>query len=333
MGRADHIYVSRGLYTHHGIDAGDGTVIHFTGEPGQRKINAGVARTPMDEFLKGGELKIRRYGERDDADTTMERAESRIGETGYHLVINNCEHFARWCCTGKKASHQVRGVGTLTAHGAVAGTAAAATTGVVTSTGAVAGLSGAGIMSSLASMGGAVGAGAAAGPAVIGAVPALISVGITQVALRDDESLPTDERAARRDGRLGSVVGAASGMAGGITAIGAAGATTGLSAAGITSGLATIGGAVGGGMVAGTVVVAAAPAVAAAGVATGVYLLARRLRRPLPEEPLIEPTTATDEFGTCDRCAKSVRLLSSGVVQPHTNADGSRCGGGGRDHD
>ena len=269
--------MSRGGYTHHGIDAGDGTVIHFTGEPGQAKISAGIARTPIDLFLKGGDLKVRRYGQRDDADTTITRAESRIGEAGYHLVVNNCEHFATWCCTGKKVSEQVRGVGTLTAHGAVAGASVAATTGVITTIGVVEGLSGAGIMSALASAGSTVGAGAAMGPAVIGAIPAVVSVGITQVALRDDESLPDDERSARRDGQNASFVGAGGGLPGGVVAISAAG-TTGLSAAGITSGLAAIGGIVGGGMMAGTVVVAAAPAVAAAGLATAVYLVGRRLR-------------------------------------------------------
>ena len=122
MARADHIYVSRGAYTHQGIDAGDGTVIHFSGEPGTAKFNAAIERTSMDDFLKGGEIKIRRYGKRDDADTTMRRAESRIGDKDYHLVINNCEHFATWCCTGRNSSQQVRGAGSLTAHGAVAGT-------------------------------------------------------------------------------------------------------------------------------------------------------------------------------------------------------------------
>ncbi|HET8985413.1 MAG TPA: lecithin retinol acyltransferase family protein, partial [Trueperaceae bacterium] len=104
MARADHIYVRRSAgYTHHGIDCGEGTVIHFTGEPGTQKINASIARTPIEEFLDGGELKIRRYGKRDDPDTTMERAEASVGDSGYHLVINNCEHFATWCCTGRKA--------------------------------------------------------------------------------------------------------------------------------------------------------------------------------------------------------------------------------------
>ncbi len=157
MARADHIYVNRGSYTHHGVDAGDGTVIHCTGEPGRAKINAAIERTSMDDFLKGGEPKIRRYGKRDDVDTPMSRAESRIGDKEYHLVVNNCEHFATWCCTGRSSSQQVRGAGSLTPHGAIAGSTVAATTGVVGAMGAVSGLSGAGIMSGLATAGGVVG--------------------------------------------------------------------------------------------------------------------------------------------------------------------------------
>jgi hypothetical protein len=277
MGRADHIYVSRGIYTHHGIDAGDGTVIHFSGEP-KDKRDADIKRSPLAEFLSGGTLKVRRYGVRNSAEVTMFRAESRLGDKSYHLVTNNCEHFALWCCTGKHASSQVRGVGSVTAQGAVAGTAAAATTGVVASIGAVAGVSGPGIMTALSAVGGLVGGGAAVGPAVLAAPGAAASVIVTQVALRDDESLPDDERAARRDGRAASVVGA--GAVGGVAAISAAG-VSGLSAVGITSGLATIGGAVGGGMVAGTAVVVAAPAVLAAGAATAVFMLSRRWRKPV----------------------------------------------------
>ena len=289
MARADHIYVRRAAgYTHHGIDCGDGTVIHFTGEPGQQKINACIARTPVADFLGGGDQKVRRYGKRDDADITLARAESALGDSGYHLVINNCEHFATWCCTGRKASEQVRGVGSLTAHGAVATATVGATSGVVGAVGVTAGVSGAGIMSALATAGGAVG-GAASGPAVLATLPAAVSVGVTHVALRDDDSLPDNERAARRDGRWASVAGAGGAMAGGVGAISAAGSVSGLSAAGITSGLAAIGGTVGGGMLAGTTVVVAAPAVAAAAVGTGVYLLGRRLRQsrsstsPVPE--------------------------------------------------
>src|SRR4051812_11749232 len=123
MGHGDHIYVVRRRgYTHHGIDCGDGTVIHFSGEPGSAKLGACIVRSTLYDFLQGGELKVREYGRRDPAETTVHRAESKLGETGYHLVRNNCEHFATWCCTGLAASRQVRGVGSLTAQGAVAAT-------------------------------------------------------------------------------------------------------------------------------------------------------------------------------------------------------------------
>ena len=278
VSRGDHIYVSRGIYTHHGVDAGEGTGIHFTGEPGSKR-NAAVACSSMTDFLQGAQCKVRRYGRRDDAETTIARAESQLGITGYHLLFHNCEHFATWCCTGRGVSQQVRGATSLTAHGAVAGTTAAATTGVVGAVGAVAGVSGPGIMSGLATAGGLVGGGAAAGPAVLGALPAAASIGITHHVLRDDESLPDDDRRARRDGRRASIVGAGASTVGGVAAISAAG-TTGLSAVGITSGLATIGGVVGGGMVAGTTIVVAAPAVAAAAVGAGAFLVSKRLRQP-----------------------------------------------------
>lgn len=38
---------------------------------------------------------------------TISRARSKLGETKYNLVVNNCEHFAIWCKTGIKESKQV----------------------------------------------------------------------------------------------------------------------------------------------------------------------------------------------------------------------------------
>lgn len=38
---------------------------------------------------------------------TIRRAKSRLGETNYNLITNNCEHYAIWCKTGIKESHQV----------------------------------------------------------------------------------------------------------------------------------------------------------------------------------------------------------------------------------
>jgi Lecithin retinol acyltransferase len=48
MARGDHIYVHRLGYTHHGINCGDGTVIHYTDEVGQ-KSNA-------ESFFVGSEV-------------------------------------------------------------------------------------------------------------------------------------------------------------------------------------------------------------------------------------------------------------------------------------
>ena len=41
---------------------------------------------------------------------TVERARSKIGQKGYSLVNNNCEHFALWCKTGIAMSSQVEEV-------------------------------------------------------------------------------------------------------------------------------------------------------------------------------------------------------------------------------
>ncbi len=95
MARGDHIYVHRHGYTHHGIDCGNGTVVHYTGEVGQ-KANASVRRTPIDQFAKGSVIKVREYGTCDPPDIVIQRAESRLNETKYSLIFNNCEHFATW---------------------------------------------------------------------------------------------------------------------------------------------------------------------------------------------------------------------------------------------
>ena len=40
----------------------------------------------------------------------MNYALSRLGEGGYDLVSNNCEHFSNECVFGKKTSNQVKDV-------------------------------------------------------------------------------------------------------------------------------------------------------------------------------------------------------------------------------
>src|SRR5437773_10612709 len=152
MSRADHIFVKRTGFTHHGIDCGDGTVIHYTGEVG-KKVNAAIRRTPVEEFLKGGRERVRDYSECDPADVVIARAEGRVDEAKYHLVWNNCEHFATWCKTGNARSEQVKNAAATAGGGVGGGAAVAAGIGLVGATGEVAGLSAAGIMSGLATVG------------------------------------------------------------------------------------------------------------------------------------------------------------------------------------
>lgn len=110
MSRGDHLWVRRGRrYTHHGIDCGDGTVIHFVrrGEL-RRGVLRRVERTSWAEFSRGAEVHVRSYRSRLAVEAIMTRAESRLGRRDYSLVRNNCEHLASWASTGFASSSQVR---------------------------------------------------------------------------------------------------------------------------------------------------------------------------------------------------------------------------------
>lgn len=276
MARADHVFVHRLGYTHHGIDVGDGTIIHYTGEIGQ-KTNALVRQASLEDFAKGCDIHIRAYGTCDGLDVTIERATSRLGETKYHLVFNNCEHFATWCKTGLHASAQVNGVTAACVGVGTAGTAVVSGVSTVGAVGAVAGFSGSGIMSGLATVGSVVGGGAVAGVAIVGIAPAAITSAMLIYGLKDDPIHHDAERNSRRAGRIATLAGAVCGIAGSIGAVGMAG-VSGFSAVGITSGLAAVGATLGGGMAAGVVVTAATPAVAAGTIGYATYRLWRRGR-------------------------------------------------------
>lgn len=277
MARADHIFVQRLGFTHHGIDAGDGTVIHYTGEVGQ-KTDAVIRRTPRDEFAQGSEIHVRLYGKCDEPDLTLERATSRMSEARYHLFGNNCEHFATWCKTGQETSEQVKGAATAGVGVGTAGTAVVAGVGTVSAVGAIAGYSGAGIMSGLATIGSIVGGGAVAGIAIVGATPAVVTSAIVMYGLKDDAIHHETEREARRAGRFATIAGGLGGTVASVGAVAAAG-VSGLSAAGITSGLAAVGGTIGGGMAAGVVVTAAAPVIATLALGYGTYYLWKNWRQ------------------------------------------------------
>ena len=110
MAHGDQIYVYRelfkldGVYKHHGIDCGDGSVIHY------RKPSEIVEQTSFATFSRGNPVYVVEYstGFCFIADVVVERAESRLGEDKYNFLFNNCEHFATWCKTGISDSKQIR---------------------------------------------------------------------------------------------------------------------------------------------------------------------------------------------------------------------------------
>lgn len=140
---SEHIYVWRlgGLYSHHGIDAGDGTVIHYTGDDWR---SSRVRRTSLDAFADGNpvhvrsyeaffgvasfedllirrtNLRIQRWAESlrglppsdvdPSPDAVLRRAASRLGDGGFDFFVNNCEHFATWCRTGLHDSRQIAAI-------------------------------------------------------------------------------------------------------------------------------------------------------------------------------------------------------------------------------
>ncbi|NEP48944.1 MAG: NC domain-containing protein [Moorea sp. SIO3C2] len=109
MARGDQIYVFQkflnfeGVYQHHGIDCGDGSVIHY------RKKTETIERNSMATFALGEtKIYVKQYSVCLIPDVVIRRAESRLGERQYNLIFNNCEHFANWCKTGKNESQQVK---------------------------------------------------------------------------------------------------------------------------------------------------------------------------------------------------------------------------------
>ena len=112
MAAGDHIKVRRlgGLYFHHGIDCGDGAVIHFSGEP-FRYGDAKVCRVELEAFLQGEQAEVVEYGEdRVPPEQAIQTALDHLGSEGYDVWLNNCEHFICYCKTGIRKSVQVERV-------------------------------------------------------------------------------------------------------------------------------------------------------------------------------------------------------------------------------
>jgi hypothetical protein len=115
MARGDRLRVERRLagttvaYMHHGIDVGDGTVVHARPDDFRKPLAGGrVERTSLADFAGGGVVLVTTEPPAAyPPDRIVSRALDQVGREGYCPVVDNCEHFATWCATGERASRQV----------------------------------------------------------------------------------------------------------------------------------------------------------------------------------------------------------------------------------
>lgn len=95
-------------YWHHGILCRDHSVIHYART---KTTSFRIERTPLGTFLRNSApfsndpmkapVYIVRHPKAQFRSHQIEqRAESLLGSSGYNVLFNNCEHFARWCALG-----------------------------------------------------------------------------------------------------------------------------------------------------------------------------------------------------------------------------------------
>lgn len=94
---------------HHGIYAGNGRVIHYSGFKRLFRLNV-IEEISLEEFTKGRCLQVRTHAAPQFPGAAgVKRARSRLGERRYSLIWNNCEHLVEWSLLGTSRSSQVEG--------------------------------------------------------------------------------------------------------------------------------------------------------------------------------------------------------------------------------
>ena len=108
----DMIRISFGNFYHYGIFVSEEEVIQFGLPPFDGLLNRkfediAVCVSDIDTFSGGRVVEVASMEKSDKAKRlppkkTVQRARERIGEKGYDILHNNCEHFARYCYLGEK---------------------------------------------------------------------------------------------------------------------------------------------------------------------------------------------------------------------------------------
>lgn len=108
----DIVRVSLGAAIYHfGIFVSEEEVIQFglPPTPNRRAEDVEVLSAPVSDFLAGGFLEVgcpegREKKQRKSPKETVAAAKKRLGERGYDIIHNNCEHFANECAFGQRYS-------------------------------------------------------------------------------------------------------------------------------------------------------------------------------------------------------------------------------------
>ncbi|WP_390956054.1 lecithin retinol acyltransferase family protein [Pseudomonas moorei] len=106
LAAGSHLVSPRKFYAHHGIYLGDGKVAHYSGL--SASLQAGpIEVTDLDHFGNGRPIWVHQEQRAFSSEEIIVRALSRVGESQYKILSNNCEHFCNWCINGNSYSTQV----------------------------------------------------------------------------------------------------------------------------------------------------------------------------------------------------------------------------------
>lgn len=102
-----HLITRRPGYVHHGIYIGSGRVVHYGWSNRRLSLRGEIKEVSLTRFCKGRTFEVKAAAAAAFAtEEVIGRARSRLGETRYRLLSNNCEHFCEWCVTGAARSTQ-----------------------------------------------------------------------------------------------------------------------------------------------------------------------------------------------------------------------------------
>lgn len=115
----DMIRVKSGSIYHYGVFVSEEEVLQFglapASRPQLRDCDVSVCSSNVDAFLCGGDLEVGALDKKEQEKRrapyeTVRIARKRLGEKGYNILYNNCEHFAYECLFGEHYCSQTERV-------------------------------------------------------------------------------------------------------------------------------------------------------------------------------------------------------------------------------